>query len=279
VKRYKQSLRELLSALSTIESNWRDAHADQVILMLKGIPARTGCSVEDVRRLLDIDFATAMTVIQLFLDMSKDEFAVALRAQMGGRGIGVTEYRTDPAAFVACLEKQGLLDKMRQAMTRPLVWHDVLVERLKAGRGSAIKGQLRGRMLENFVEGIVKGAFAKYDLRCRFVGATGESTEKADFAIPSKEEPRILIEAKAYGATGSKQTDILGDIGRIVQQKRHDTDLLLVTDGITWHSRANDLRKLVAMQNKGMIARIYTKSMADDLASDLRQLRKDHALA
>ena len=73
-----------------------------------------------------------------------------------------------------------------------------------------------------------------YDARCRFTGATGISTEKTDFAIPSKDDPGILIEAKAYGATGSKQTDVLGDITRIVNEKRDDTQFLLVTDGITF---------------------------------------------
>jgi hypothetical protein len=120
--------------------------------------------------------------------------------------------------------------------------------------------------------------FGAYDARCRFVGAGGTSTEKTDFAIPSKNDPRVLIEVKAYGATGSKQTDILGDIRRIVEEKRHDTHLLLVTDGATWKARVNDLRNLVKMQNKGLIARIYTHKMGSELRKDLRQLRRDHGL-
>ncbi|HXQ22826.1 MAG TPA: DpnII family type II restriction endonuclease, partial [Candidatus Acidoferrales bacterium] len=137
----------------------------------------------------------------------------------------------------------------------------------------------RGRFLEDFTEKIVRAVFGDaYDTRCRFVGASGTSTEKTDFAIPSKRDACILIEVKAYGATGSKQTDILGDIRRIVEEKRHDTHLLLVTDGTTWKARVNDLRKLVEMQNKGLIARIYTHSMEEALQHDLRQLRRDHGL-
>ena len=119
-----------------------------------------------------------------------------------------------------------------------------------------------------------------YHVRCRFVGKNGDETEteKADFAIPSRQEPRILIEAKAYGATGSKQTDVIGDIGRIAAQKRPDTALLVVTDGITWNDRVNDLRKLVQMQNRGIIARIYTTLMFDELRKDLEDLRADHHL-
>jgi hypothetical protein len=115
-------------------------------------------------------------------------------------------------------------------------------------------------------------------VRCQFVGSRGVSKEKADFAIPSSKDPAILIETKAYGATGSKQTDILGEMSRIVAEKRHDTHLLLVTDGITWRSRVSDLRKLVTLQNEGKITRIYTQQMATEFERDLRQLRRDHHL-
>jgi len=79
----------------------------------------------------------------------------------------------------------------------------------------------------------------------QFTGASGVSSEKADFAIPDAADAHILIEVKAFNATGSKQTDVLGDILRIVEQKRDDTAFLLVTDGISWKARASDLKKIV----------------------------------
>jgi DpnII restriction endonuclease len=88
----------------------------------------------------------------------------------------------------------------------------------------------------------------------------------------------VLIETNAYGATGSKQTDVLGNVARIVDQKRHDTDFLLVTDGVTWKDRVNDLRKRVEMQNQGLITRIYTRAMASQFEEDLKELRREHAL-
>lgn len=129
-------------------------------------------------------------------------------------------------------------------------------------------------------EAVVREVFGKdgYKVRCRFVGKGGIGTEKTDFAIPTKEEPRILIEAKAYGATGSKQTDVLGDVRRIIEEKRSDTVLLLVVDGITWNERVNDLRKLVEMQVRGDIGRIYTTRMFQDLREDLVALKADHHL-
>ena len=95
---------------------------------------------------------------------------------------------------------------------------------------------------------------------------------------PSKSAARILIEAKGYGATGSKMTDVLGDIEKIVAAKRPDTALLFFTDGLTWKQRKSDLRKIVEFQNSGDITRIYTYAMADPFEADLRQLKAEYKL-
>ena len=87
-----------------------------------------------------------------------------------------------------------------------------------------------------------------------------------------------MIESKAYGATGSKMTDIIGDLDAIIEAKRHDTALLFMTDGITWKARQSDLRKIVERQNEGQITRIYTSQMRDDFLADLRTLKDEHRL-
>ena len=134
--------------------------------------------------------------------------------------------------------------------------------------------------MEDFVEGIVRSVFGvdQVAVRCSFRGAKGLGSAKADFAIPSSNDPTILIESKAYGATGSKQSDVLGDIAKILEEKRHDTVFLLVTDGVTWKERANDLRKLISLQNEGKIHRIYTKSMASQLRIDLQSLKRSYRI-
>jgi hypothetical protein len=279
VKRYRQTVDELLGALSAIHASWHDEHSAAVLGLLEAIPQRPSYTAADVADILEADFQAGLTTVRLILDLSKDEFTAALQTALGPGGAGSKRYLQNRARFVSTLVSLGALDSLREIANRPVSWRSILVERLKAGRGSAIKGQARGRFLEDFTEELVEEVFGPaYDARCRFVGASGTSTEKTDFAIPSKGDARVLIEVKAYGATGSKQTDILGDIRRIVEEKRHDTHLLLVTDGTTWKARVNDLRKLVEMQNKGLIARIYTHKMGDDLRKDLRQLRRDHGL-
>lgn len=280
MKRYRQTVDEIVDSLRPIESSWKDDHSEAVIRCISAIPQKKKYRRDDLRRILDDDFAAGMTALRLALDLSKDEFMLALRATLGRGGTGITRYRNDRDAFLGALVGLGVVDALVTLASRPVSWRDLLIERLKALRGTAIKGQARGRFLEDRTEHMVRKVFTErgYDVRCRFVGAKGDSTEKTDFAIPSRADARILIEVKAYGATGSKQTDILGDISRMVEEKRNDTHLLLVTDGITWTARLNDLRKLVKMQNTGLIARIYTLSMSDELEKDLRQLKKDHDL-
>jgi hypothetical protein len=285
MKRYRQTLDEILEHLSPVEASWRDDHADAVIRELEDFPVKTAYTRNDLIGMFDLDttnrkrFDADLTVVRLFLDMSKDEFTAELRDRLG-KGIGIKKALQNSDQFFGALEELGLLDRIAAAVNRPLVWSDLMVERLKGGRGSAIKGQRRGRFLEDFVEGKIIRAFGEnaYDLRCSFLGATGISSEKADFAIPNRKDPAILVEAKAYGATGSKQTDVLGDISRIVTEKRHDTHFLLVTDGITWRERTSDLGKLVELQNVGRITRIYTQSMGEQLEEDLRQLKREHGL-
>lgn len=280
MKRYRQTFEEISSSLIPIEASWLDSHAEDVVQLLKAFPPKKEYGAADLAALLAGDFNAATTAIRLFLDLSKDDYTHRMREVLGAGGIGKKRYLADPPTYLSALESLGLYLKMTGTVNQPIHWSDILVERLKGGRGSAIKGQTRGRTMEDFVEKIVRSIFQpeQVAVRCRFTGAKGQSTEKADFAMPSAADPTILIEVKAYGATGSKQTDVLGDISRIVEEKRPDTVLLLVTDGITWNQRSNDLRKLVALQNEGKIQRIYTKSMAGELHADLEILRSETGL-
>jgi hypothetical protein len=280
MKRQRHDVSGIVCALSPVEAGWQDQHASDCIQFLRQIPDQESFTAADIEKMLRNDFKTAKTVFQLFLDVSKDQMTLSLKQALGDGGIGITRFKEDPAGYIQALESLGLSSKMHRMVTRPLHWSDVLIERLKGGRGSAIKGQQRGRGLEDFTENILLRVFSRSHVvpRCRFVGASGESTEKADFAVPSLEDPQLLIEAKAYGATGSKQTDILGDLHRIIEEKRDDTVLMLVTDGMTWKERLSDLAKLVDLQNHGRIFRIYTQAMAEDLFKDLQQFKIEAGL-
>ncbi len=68
---------------------------------------------------------------------------------------------------------------------------------------------------------------------------------------------------------------MIGDVNRIIQEKRHDTTFLLFTDGTTWRERASDFRKLIEFQNSGYIYKIYTKDMYKEFLADLYSLKDE----
>jgi hypothetical protein len=231
-----------------------------------------------VQALLDEDFNEGILIVRLFLGLSKDQFTAAFGAVRLQEGTGQRGYRTDTTAFVEALVGIGVLEAMDAVVNRKPHWSDVLVERLRSGRGSAIAGQLRGRGVEDFAEAIVRQVFGDaYAMRVSFMGPRGQRA-KCDIAIPAKDDARIVIEAKGYGATGSKMTDIVGDVEKIITAKRPDTAFLFFTDGLTWKQRRSDLRKLVEYQNNGGITRIYTTAMAAQFEADLQQLKVEYKL-
>ncbi len=278
MERYKQTINELKPKLSEIESDWKDEFASKVIRQLTVIEKHKLVNKEILQMLFEDNYDVAITIVRLFLEKSKDEFTTILKQQIFNdfERVGKTLYNNSPDLFIERLSMLNIIEVINNAISRPYTWNDIIIERLKSGRGSAIKGQARGRLLEDFVEKIIKEVFQNnYDSRCNFTGEEGKYFAKADFAIPNKTNPSIVIEVKAYGATGSKQTDSLGDIEKIIKIKRHDTYFLFVTDGITWLERESDLRKIVQFQNKGYIYRIYTQKMIEELKIDLRKLKNE----
>ena len=273
-----QSLEEILDNLRPLAVEWKDDTAVRVIEKLRALSVKQGYTPADVQSMLDENFDDGILICRLFLGVSKDQFTGMLRDARNGVDVVVKAYRTDRGAFIRDLLSTGVIEAMSREVNRESHWSDVLVERLRSGRGSAISGQRRGRNVENFAEAIVRAVFEdSFQARCTFTGQHGR-TAKCDFAIPSKAMPRILIEAKGYGATGSKMSDILGDVRTIIDAKRPDTAFLLFTDGLTWKQRKSDLRKLVEFQNSGDITRIYTHAMAEQFEKDLRQLKNEYGL-
>ena len=278
MERVAQSMDDILASLRPLKVDWQDDISRRVIAEIEAIPVKSAYTVADVQAILDKHFEDGMLICRLFLGLSKDQYTPALRDAIGTTSAGVTTYRKDKNAFLDALLRLGLLEAMGEQTNRELRWSDVLVERLRSGRGSAISGQKRGRGVEDFAEAIVKKVFGnQYSLRCNFVGARNQ-VAKCDIAVPSKNEPRILIESKGYAATGSKMTDVIGDIEKIIAAKRPDTSLLFMTDGLTWKQRKSDLKKIVDYQNQGEITRIYTSAMAEQFEADLRQLKAENRL-
>jgi DpnII restriction endonuclease len=289
MRRVIQTLPDILNSLQPLKVEWQDDVAAWVIERLKAFPAKDAYTEGDIReiientkpvsRLTGQDFEDGLLVIRTFLGLSKDQFTGALAEALGEGGAGLQRYKKDPTGFLTALTDLGLLDAIVTEVRRPLHWTDTLVERLRSGRGSAISGQKRGRVAEDFAEDIIKRVFGEggYDVRATFTGRNGV-TAKFDFAIPKRSDPRIVVESKGFGATGSKMSDVIGDVRAIIAAKRADTAFLFFTDGLTWKQRQSDLRKIVEHQNQGDITRIYTQSMAKQFEADLLTLKEEYGL-
>lgn len=279
MRRIKQDINSLLLSLSEVESSWKDEKAMDILQVIRHIDKAESKDSALLLSLFRLDFESALTACRWVFDQSKDEFNTFLKGELGSSSsIGKGVFRKNPDQFVNKLQELGIFDLISEYSSKTYSWVDLLEERLKMGRGSAIKGQNRGRALEGFVENIVRSIFNEFDVRCSFQGKVNTTKAKADFAIPNKSNPHIILEAKAYGATGSKQTDVLGDISKITEALRSDMTFLLVTDGLTWNERKSDLKKLVELQNEGYIYRIYTQRMAQELKEDLILMKQEYGL-
>jgi hypothetical protein len=274
-----QTTEDLLSRLSPLEIEWRDETADAAIAKLAALEIKATYGRDDIAQLLSGDFGVGILCARLFMGLSKDRMEQELRNALGPGGIGSMRFKSDSDGFLDAMCALGLHQRMSQAVNYQPSWSDILVERLRSGRGSAIQGQRRGRHLEDLVEALVREVFGDdgYQPRCTFVGTKGRSA-KCDFVIPTKNDAQIIIEVKGYGATGSKMSDVIGDLDAIIEAKRSDSRLLFVTDGTPWFLRQSDLRKIVQRQNDGDIMRIYTSSMHAELVADLRTLKQESGL-
>lgn len=275
--RIKQTKKELIESLGEVTTNWKDDFALHFLDLLEAYDFGEKVTTDHLIQILDKSFETGITLFRLVLEQSKDEFIEILKALFFNNkyGYGKLAFKINPTKYVQTLAEYGLLSSLNILISRNYTWKEVIQERLKMGRGSAIKGQKRGKNLEDFVELIVSKVFEKFEIRKSFLGAKGLTTAKADFCIPSTQHPSIVIEVKAYGATGSKQSDVIGDVQKIILEKRSDTYFFLVTDGITWKARMRDFERLIEFQNYGDIYRIYTQKMGLELLSDLNQIKNE----
>lgn len=278
MKRTQQTTGEILASLRPLETNWQDEVALKVIEYFQKLPVKASYTAADIQQILDDDFIDGLLICRLFLGLSKDQFSPLLTKQLGEGGSGIVRYQNDTTAFIEALDNLGVAEKMTEYVNRKVHWADVLIERLRAGRGSAISRMKHGRDIENFVEIIVRNVFGSAcHLRCSFTGLDGKPA-KCDFAVPGKDQPKIIIQAKGFATTESKVTDVIGDFEKIIKAKRHDTVLLFFTDGTAWNQRPSDLAKIIKFQNEGFIARIYTFAMGDQFEQDLRTLKAEFDL-
>ena len=275
----KLTLQQVLATLQELPADWQDDVARQLVGQVEGSLAYLRelgrhPNVKDLEEALT-RYPGFLDVCRLFLGKGQEPAAHLLCDRLGGRRKSWVQLRKlaaeDPPGMAAALAEIGILEIIGDQLTRQWRLEDILIDRYKMTRGRAIAGQKRGRALEDEVERVLREVGTPFVPRVKFSGK-GENAAKCDFAIPSKDHPKIVIEAKGFEATGSKLTDFLGDVLKIGEAKEYHMYFFLVTDGRGWHNRQSDLKKLVEFQNARLIDMIYTVSQLDQLASDVKRI-------
>src|SRR5882724_7987842 len=132
----EQTLKDITGALTTLEAPWQDEHAAKVIALVQSIPLKETYGPDDVGAMFDESFDTAFTAAYLFLGVSKDEFQDRLAKVLPGQA-GVTRFKRDRTAFLKALDELDLPAAMSTAVNFKPSWSDILIERLRSGRGKA----------------------------------------------------------------------------------------------------------------------------------------------
>jgi hypothetical protein len=207
----KVGLDLLLTEIADLPSDWMDDDARRLIAEIPATVERfreigPQITADDLERLL-ADHPMTLDVLRLLTGEGQEPMAHRICDAFGGKRRGWTALRRlarkQPREMATALVAMGMPALIRDQVWREWTINDVLVDRYKLGRGRAIAGQSRGRGLENEVEAILKAIPVPFETRVTFSGPSG-ITAKCDFAIPTREEPLIVIEAKGYEATGSK---------------------------------------------------------------------------
>lgn len=277
MKLTKITLGEILAELEELPSSWMDETARELVESIdetleslgEAKPTRYDLEKEFVRQPNFLD------VCRLFLGHSQETVAHMICAQLSCKSTGFVNLRRlaqkEPARMAAVMDELELPDLIHKFTTKTWTTKDILVERYRMSRGRAIAGQSRGRGLEDEVQKVLTEKGIPYQRGVTFTGQRGE-TAKCDFCIPTKDHPKIVLEAKGFEATGSKLTDFLGDVLKIGQAKEYQMYFFVVTDGRGWHNRQSDLKKLVEFHEQGVLDMIYTRARLHELADHVKQI-------
>lgn len=237
IKAMAESLEALPDAAEPTLVKWVEAHPGGVYTLGLAV----GLSQEKLKNLL------------------KSQFGTSSWTKVAGQ---------DPAALIEWLDAEfGLLAALDAQRGRPYSFGDVLAAR-GTSRQTATRAGVAGRMIEDQVEAIVKDLGLPYSMRGRFVGVNGR-TGPADVAIPNFNDCVIAVGCKGFDSTGSKLTAAVSEITEMVDVHRPHQYLMAVVDGIGWHSRMGDFRRMWAHYEQHRIEGLYTLSDLDRFRDDL----------
>jgi hypothetical protein len=161
--------------------------------------------------------------------------------------------------------------------------YDVVEAHYLSSTGTAQRGQDTGDWLENKIrEEVLEPIGLEENQHFVHVGGRAEVTFEGekytfkkgpDFVVPSLDDAKLLIEAKMYGSsTGSKQTDVLGDISKLQPIVSEGMPLYMTVDGAMWKRRVSDLVEIFERREDGDIEGVYNVDTLNKMKDEIEQV-------
>lgn len=210
----------------------------------------------------------AVRTLGLAVGLSKEQLRTYLTRRLGTSG-WVKIGRERPADVVAAFDEDfDIVTLIEVERRKQFDFADVLIARAvsRVSAGEAIAG---GRFVEDAIEGVAVQLRLPHELRTRFVGR-GNSTAPCDLAVPSGgDAAKIVCAAKGFDSTGSKLSDAVREIEEMAEVRLPRQYVFAVVDGLGWHRRQADLRRIFALWEEKKIDGVFTVAMLADFESAL----------
>ncbi|MFV8309517.1 hypothetical protein [Mycobacteroides chelonae] len=206
-------------------------------------------------------------VLGLAVGLSQEQLKNSLKSSLGSSG-WITLARKRPADLVNFFEEEfELVRALESQRGRTYGFADILVARA-GSRVTAARSQSAGRMVEDRITDIATDLGLPYVARSSFVGRDGDN-KPADLIVPSVADAQIVVAAKGFDSTGSKLTDAYREIADVANHRFAHQYVFAIVDGIGWHSRLADLRRIHELWVSKRINGMYTLSSLDQFRADL----------
>ncbi len=212
----------------------------------------------------------AVRTLALAVGLSKEQLRTYLTRRLGTSGwVRLARERPNEvvAAFDEDFEIVTLIDVERG---RRFEFADVLIARAgsRVSAGEAIAG---GRFVEDAIEAVAVRLRLPHELRTRFAGR-GNATAPCDLAVPAGgDEAKIVCAAKGFDSTGSKLSDAVREIEEMAEVRLPRQYVYAVVDGLGWHRRQADLRRIFALWEERKIDGLFTIAMLADFQTALHE--------
>lgn len=190
-------------------------------------------------------------VLGIIVGLSLEKQKNQLRHRMGTSG-WATLARKRPDDLIAFLDTNfNLVEMVQKQLRADYGLADVLIARAGT-RVTAARAGVAGRLIEDKIEAIAKDLGLPYVTRTTFVGSHGRRGP-GDLVIPDSDNAVIVVAAKGFDSTGSKQSDTFREIEAIANVRQPRQFIMAVVDGIGWKSRKADLYRVYSLWATGRL--------------------------